>query len=210
VRIEEPADARLGLEQLYDVHADRAPTTLPRSKQAGTRVAVQSLLQRKSSGLSELPSREQAIWTAATKQTGGTRRGVGDSAQITQIGRRPVTRSEPKLQRRGRACTVMWHPTLSASKEGSPLPGQASARRHLMTSEPVRDRLGAGMAVLIDAFIVRSLLSPAVMRLLGAAACWSPRPLCRLHQRIGVSERGRFGPTRGPYQAKGATHELPA
>jgi RND superfamily putative drug exporter len=48
--------------------------------------------------------------------------------------------------------------------------------------------LGAAAAVLIDAFLVRSLLVPAVMRLLGAAAWWSPRPLRRLHQRIGVSE----------------------
>jgi uncharacterized membrane protein YdfJ with MMPL/SSD domain len=48
--------------------------------------------------------------------------------------------------------------------------------------------LGAAMAVLIDAFLVRSLLAPAVMRLLGAAAWWSPRPLRRLHQRIGISE----------------------
>jgi uncharacterized membrane protein YdfJ with MMPL/SSD domain len=48
--------------------------------------------------------------------------------------------------------------------------------------------LGAAAAVLIDAFLVRSLLAPAVMRLLGAAAWWSPRPLRRLHQRIQVSE----------------------
>jgi uncharacterized membrane protein YdfJ with MMPL/SSD domain len=62
--------------------------------------------------------------------------------------------------------------------------------------------LGAGMAVLIDAFIVRSLLAPAVMRLLGAAAWWSPRPLRRLHQRIGVSESGplRPGPRPVPSQ----------
>src|ERR1700746_326378 len=59
--------------------------------------------------------------------------------QITQIGRRPVTGSEPKLQRRGRACTVRYPPALSASKEGSPLPVRSSTRRHLMTSEPVRD-----------------------------------------------------------------------
>jgi RND superfamily putative drug exporter len=48
--------------------------------------------------------------------------------------------------------------------------------------------LGAAMAVLIDAFLVRSLLAPAIMRLLSAAAWWSPRPLRRLHQRIGISE----------------------
>jgi RND superfamily putative drug exporter len=48
--------------------------------------------------------------------------------------------------------------------------------------------LGAAMAVLIDAFLIRSLLAPAVMRLLGETAWWSPRPLHRLHQRIGISE----------------------
>ena len=48
--------------------------------------------------------------------------------------------------------------------------------------------LGAAAAVLIDAFIVRTLLAPATMGLLGGAAWWSPRPLRRLHQRIGISE----------------------
>ena len=48
--------------------------------------------------------------------------------------------------------------------------------------------LGAAMAVLIDAFIVRSLLAPAAIRLLGPATWWSPRPLRRLHQRIRISE----------------------
>jgi RND superfamily putative drug exporter len=48
--------------------------------------------------------------------------------------------------------------------------------------------LGAAVAVLIDAFVVRSLLVPAVMRLLGASAWWSPRSLRRLHERIGVRE----------------------
>ncbi len=62
--------------------------------------------------------------------------------------------------------------------------------------------LGAGMAVLIDAFIVRSLLAPAVMRLLGAAAWWSPRPLRRLHQRIGVSESGPLRPSPRPVPSK--------
>jgi uncharacterized membrane protein YdfJ with MMPL/SSD domain len=48
--------------------------------------------------------------------------------------------------------------------------------------------LGAATAVLIDAFLVRSLLAPATMRLLGPATWWSPRSLRRLHQRIGISE----------------------
>jgi RND superfamily putative drug exporter len=48
--------------------------------------------------------------------------------------------------------------------------------------------LGAAAAVLIDAFLIRTLLAPATMKLLGDAAWWSPRPLRRLHQRIGISE----------------------
>jgi RND superfamily putative drug exporter len=48
--------------------------------------------------------------------------------------------------------------------------------------------LGASTAVLIAAFLVGCLLTPATMKLLGDAAWWSPRPLRRLHQRIGISE----------------------
>src|SRR5262249_24071971 len=48
--------------------------------------------------------------------------------------------------------------------------------------------LGAAAAVLIDAFLVRSLRVPAAMRLLGTTPWWSPRPLRRLHQRLGISE----------------------
>jgi RND superfamily putative drug exporter len=48
--------------------------------------------------------------------------------------------------------------------------------------------VGAAFAVLIDAFVVRALLVPALMRLLGSANWWSPRPLRRLHDRLGVTE----------------------
>ncbi|MDQ6805474.1 MAG: MMPL family transporter [Actinomycetota bacterium] len=48
--------------------------------------------------------------------------------------------------------------------------------------------LGAAVAVLMDAFVVRGLLVPALMRLLGSANWWSPRPLRRLHERLDVSE----------------------
>ncbi len=47
--------------------------------------------------------------------------------------------------------------------------------------------VGAAVAVLIDAFVVRALLVPALMGLLGQANWWSPRPLRRLHQRLGVA-----------------------
>ena len=48
--------------------------------------------------------------------------------------------------------------------------------------------VGAAVAVLIDAFVIRALLVPALMGLLGRANWWSPRPLRRLHQRLGVAE----------------------
>ena len=48
--------------------------------------------------------------------------------------------------------------------------------------------LGTAVAVLIDATIIRALLVPSLMRLLGRWNWWSPRPLRRLHSRIGLSE----------------------
>jgi uncharacterized membrane protein YdfJ with MMPL/SSD domain len=48
--------------------------------------------------------------------------------------------------------------------------------------------LGTALAVLIDASIVRALLVPSLMELLGRWNWWAPRPLRRLHARIGLSE----------------------
>jgi RND superfamily putative drug exporter len=48
--------------------------------------------------------------------------------------------------------------------------------------------LGAVAAVLIDAFLVRSLLVPALMGLLGRWNWWAPPALRRLHRRLGVLE----------------------
>ncbi len=48
--------------------------------------------------------------------------------------------------------------------------------------------LGTALAVLIDASIVRALLVPSLMELLGKWNWWAPRPLRRLHERIGLSE----------------------
>ncbi|MEV0171502.1 MMPL family transporter [Streptomyces sp. NPDC050803] len=48
--------------------------------------------------------------------------------------------------------------------------------------------LGLTLAVLIDATVVRMLLVPATMALLGRRAWWSPRPLRRAHDRFGLSE----------------------
>jgi RND superfamily putative drug exporter len=64
--------------------------------------------------------------------------------------------------------------------------------------------LGMGLAVLVDATIVRALLVPATMRLMGDWNWWAPKPLARLHRRLGLSEKAvddpgsssRYEPTR--------------
>lgn len=50
--------------------------------------------------------------------------------------------------------------------------------------------VGVGMivALVLDATVVRMMLVPAVMRLLGDAVWWAPKPLRRLQQRAGLSE----------------------
>ena len=50
--------------------------------------------------------------------------------------------------------------------------------------------MGVGMivALLVDASVVRVLLVPATMRLLGRANWWAPRPLRRLYARYGIKE----------------------
>jgi uncharacterized membrane protein YdfJ with MMPL/SSD domain len=48
--------------------------------------------------------------------------------------------------------------------------------------------LGTALAVAIDATIIRALLVPALMALLGKRNWWAPPPLRRLHARIGLSE----------------------
>ena len=48
--------------------------------------------------------------------------------------------------------------------------------------------MGTAVAVLIDATVVRALLVPALMELLGRWNWWAPRPLRRLHARFGLDE----------------------
>ncbi|GAA2094912.1 MMPL family transporter [Actinomadura alba] len=50
--------------------------------------------------------------------------------------------------------------------------------------------IGMATAIAVDATIVRGLLVPATMRLLGRANWWAPRPLGRLYQRYGIREHG--------------------
>jgi RND superfamily putative drug exporter len=48
--------------------------------------------------------------------------------------------------------------------------------------------VGAALAVAIDATFVRALLVPALMGRLGESTWWAPRPLRRLHARVGLDE----------------------
>jgi putative drug exporter of the RND superfamily len=48
--------------------------------------------------------------------------------------------------------------------------------------------LGMGLAVIMDATIVRVLLVPATMRIMGHWNWWAPKPLRRLHDRLGLQE----------------------
>lgn len=48
--------------------------------------------------------------------------------------------------------------------------------------------IGLGIAVLMDATIVRAFLAPAFMRLAGNANWWAPGPLRRFHDRFGLKE----------------------
>jgi uncharacterized membrane protein YdfJ with MMPL/SSD domain len=48
--------------------------------------------------------------------------------------------------------------------------------------------VGTALAVAIDATIIRALLVPALMAMLGKWNWWAPAPLRRLHERIGLQE----------------------
>jgi RND superfamily putative drug exporter len=57
--------------------------------------------------------------------------------------------------------------------------------------------LGLTLAILVDATVVRMLLVPAALALLGERAWWAPGPTARWHRRFGVSEGPHLPPTTG-------------
>jgi RND superfamily putative drug exporter len=56
--------------------------------------------------------------------------------------------------------------------------------------------LGMALAVAVDATLVRALVVPATMRLLGNLNWWAPAPLTRLYLRLGLGEGAGPGPRR--------------
>jgi RND superfamily putative drug exporter len=69
--------------------------------------------------------------------------------------------------------------------------------------------IGVGMmtAILVDATLVRTLLVPATMRLLGRWNWWTPGRLARLYRRYGIGETEPDAPTGRVGAA--ATHPVP-
>ena len=66
--------------------------------------------------------------------------------------------------------------------------------------------VGMALAVLMDAFVIRSTLVPAFMRLAGEVNWWAPAPLRRLYRRIGMQPEPRE-PTEGAAPAPVRTRE---
>jgi RND superfamily putative drug exporter len=58
--------------------------------------------------------------------------------------------------------------------------------------------VGLAIAIVVDATVVRGLLVPAAMRLMGEVNWWAPAPLRRLHDRIGMSETEPAAPPVRP------------
>ncbi|MET9830129.1 MMPL family transporter [Streptomyces sp. NPDC006385] len=69
--------------------------------------------------------------------------------------------------------------------------------------------LGLALTVLVDAVIVRCLLAPAMMRLMGRFNWWAPALLRRLHARIGLTEDEAPPPATGKTAEPGAVQARP-
>jgi RND superfamily putative drug exporter len=61
--------------------------------------------------------------------------------------------------------------------------------------------VGLTIAVLMDATLVRLILVPAFMHVMGGVNWWAPGPLVRLHKRIGISEEGGASSPKGRHRA---------
>lgn len=67
--------------------------------------------------------------------------------------------------------------------------------------------VGTALAVLIDATIIRALLVPSLMELLGKRNWWAPGPLRRFHRRFGFSDTGA-PPAAGPDTANATAGDV--
>jgi putative drug exporter of the RND superfamily len=58
--------------------------------------------------------------------------------------------------------------------------------------------VGLTVAILVDATLVRLILVPAFMHMLGRANWWAPRPLARLHNRVALADSVSYGRHAAP------------
>src|SRR5699024_4058899 len=61
--------------------------------------------------------------------------------------------------------------------------------------------LGLAVAVFLDAVVIRCLMVPAIMRLLGARAWWLPRWLARMVPHVELQSAEQLDPDREPARA---------
>lgn len=58
--------------------------------------------------------------------------------------------------------------------------------------------VGLALAILVDATLVRLMLVPTLMQVLGRANWWVPGPLARLYNRVGLADSVRYGRHAAP------------
>jgi RND superfamily putative drug exporter len=67
--------------------------------------------------------------------------------------------------------------------------------------------VGLTLAVFADATLVRMVLVPAFMHVMGRWTWWAPKPLAWLHDRFGISERGQMRRTAPVEPTEDAMHD---
>jgi RND superfamily putative drug exporter len=102
-------------------------------------------------------------------------------ALLAALGGRVDALAPARVQRRPRpeGASGFWYRLSHAVMRR---PGRVAARSGTGCGRSTR------RAVLIDATIVRALLVPSLMALLGRWNWWAPRPLRRLHGRFGLAK----------------------
>jgi len=63
--------------------------------------------------------------------------------------------------------------------------------------------VGLTLTILLDATVIRAVLVPALMHLMGRWNWWAPAPMARLHRRFGICESGADPRAAGPPAAVG-------
>ena len=160
----------------------------------------------------DLPGR-QPPGPARLPQRGGARRHPADLPVRGRASGWPPTTAcscSPGSRRRATAAprTPRRWRSGSSGPGGSSPPRRCCSRWRSARSPPrklvfIKELgLGAALAVLIDASIIRALLVPSLMELLGTWNWWAPRPLRRLHERIGLREGPPPGCALGPDLAR--------